>query len=73
MSEPKRSAKGSAHGPGGGYAELAARRERVAKLGKLEAHMDLQRALLQPGKRVKVSDAKGDAPAIYRWRAERKR
>jgi U3 small nucleolar RNA-associated protein 11 len=66
-------ARDEAHGPSGGYAELAARKERVVKLRKLEAHMDLERALLRPGKRMKVADATGDAPAVYKWRAERKR
>ena len=66
-------ARDEAHGPSGGYAELAARKERIGKLRKLEAHMELERALLRPGKRMKIADATGDAPAVYKWRSERKR
>lgn len=54
------------------YAELAERRARVAKLKSVGAHMDLCRSLQKPGKRTKVADAKGGAPAQYKWRAERK-
>ena len=55
------------------YAELDERMERSEKLGKLAQHMDLKRALQQKGKRVKVKDAEGDAPALFKWKSERKR
>jgi U3 small nucleolar RNA-associated protein 11 len=55
------------------YAELEARTARAEKLGKLGLHMDLQRALLQKGKRVLLKEASGDAPAVFKWKAERKR
>ncbi len=55
------------------YAELDQRMERSEKLGKLAQHMDLKRALLGKGKRAKVKDAEGDAPAVWKWKSERKR
>jgi U3 small nucleolar RNA-associated protein 11 len=55
------------------YTELERREARSAKLGVLAAHMDVSRALLQKGRRVKVADAQGDAPPQYKWRTERKR
>lgn len=55
------------------YAELDARMERSEKLGKLAGHMELKKALLQKGRRTKVKEADGDSPAVYVWKAERKR
>ena len=48
------------------YAELTQRRQRSSQLASLEAHMHLSRALLAPGKRVKVADAVGAQPAQYK-------
>lgn len=55
------------------YAELEQRQERVKKLTTLAAHMDVTRALLQKGKRVKIADPDGDKPAVYMWKPQRKR
>jgi len=56
------------------YSEIVAKEDRVKKLTSLELHMDLSRKLLTSrGKRVKVADAEGDLPAVYRWKQERKR
>lgn len=56
------------------YSEIEAKEDRVKKLTSLELHMDLSRKLLTSrGKRVKVADAEGDLPAVYRWKQERKR
>lgn len=57
----------------GSYAELEQRQERIRKLSTLAAHMDVTRALLQKGKRTKVADAEGEAPAVYVWKPQRKR
>ncbi len=55
------------------YRELSEREARAKKLETLGAHMDLGRALLKKGRRTKVADGEGDAPAVYKWRDERKR
>lgn len=55
------------------YAELEARQERAQKLHVLSQHMDVSRALLGKGRRVKIADANGDKPAVYMWKTERKR
>lgn len=57
----------------GAYAELEERLDRADKLDKLRQHMDLQRALMQKGRRKKVQEASGDAPAVYKWKPERKK
>jgi U3 small nucleolar RNA-associated protein 11 len=71
--EERRSLKRARRERDRAYAELDERMERSEKLGRLAQHMDLKRALLQKGKRVKVKEAEGDAPAVYKWKAERKR
>ena len=71
--EERRSLKRARRERDRAYAELDERMERSEKLGRLAQHMDLKRALLQKGKRVKVKDAEGEAPAVYKWKAERKR
>jgi U3 small nucleolar RNA-associated protein 11 len=71
--EERRSLKRARRARDRAYAELDERMERSEKLGKLAQHLELKRALLQKGKRVKVKDAQGDAPAMYKWKAERKR
>ena len=71
--EERRALKRSRRQRDRAYAELDERMERSEKLGRLAQHMDLKRALLQKGKRVKVKDAEGEAPAVYKWKAERKR
>ena len=55
------------------YGELDARMERSEKLGQLAEHMELKKALLAKGRRTKIKDADGDAPAVYKWFPERKR
>ena len=57
----------------GAYAELEDRVDRSAKMARLTEHMELEQALLKKGRRVKVADAVGDAPAVFRWKAQRKR
>lgn len=55
------------------YGELDARMERSEKLGQMAEHMELKKALLAKGRRTKIKDADGDAPAVYKWKPERKR
>lgn len=69
----KKAKSGAAGTAAPAYAELTQRRQRSVQLASLEAHMQLSRALLAPGKRVKVADAVGAQPAQYKWRSERKR
>lgn len=55
------------------YIELQQRQSRSDKLGKLTQHVDIKRALLQKGKRIKVADASGDKPAMFMWKPQRKK
>ena len=55
------------------YAELARREERLEKLKQAIAHVQLQRNLHGKGRRKKVKGPEGDAPAVYKWKFERKR
>ena len=55
------------------YAEVEARKGRLHKMDAVLSHVALQRSLMQKGRRVKLKDAEGDAPARYIWKAERKR
>jgi U3 small nucleolar RNA-associated protein 11 len=55
------------------YAELEERLERSAKLGSLGRTMDVQAELRKKGRRVKVADAAGDAPAVFKWKTQRKK
>jgi U3 small nucleolar RNA-associated protein 11 len=66
ISQPRRAVRRA-------YEELAQREERSKKLGNLAAHMDLERALLQKGRRKKVKDADGDTPAVYVWKSQRRK
>ena len=69
----RKAAKQARRAKGRAFAELDARMERQEKLGRLAQHMDLKRALLQKGQRVKVKEAAGELPAVFKWKAERKR
>ena len=60
-------------GPIKGYEELARTQERVEKLASAQEHLKLKRDLMGKGARVKVKDAEGDKPAVFRWKNERKR
>lgn len=69
------------------YVELEARLERSSKLAKLGEVIDRDREMLKKGRRVKVrvpkaaaggdDDGDGDgnkkAPAVFKWKTERKR
>jgi U3 small nucleolar RNA-associated protein 11 len=68
------------------YAELEARLERSTKMAKLGETIDRDREMLKKGRRVKVrapkgaggddgedGDGKKKAPAVFKWKAERKR
>jgi hypothetical protein len=71
--ENKRKRKRASRDVERSYAELEARMERSGKMARLGEHMDLQRALLQKGRRVKVADAEGDRPAVFKWKTQRKK
>ena len=55
------------------YNELDQRIKRSEKLGTLIQHMELHQQLLQKGRRVKITEADGNNPAVYVWKPERKR
>ncbi|GBG28505.1 U3 small nucleolar RNA-associated protein 11 [Hondaea fermentalgiana] len=55
------------------YAELEARLNRQDKLRRAMAHMEMHKKLSGKGRRMKISDGGVGAPAVYKWKAERKR
>jgi U3 small nucleolar RNA-associated protein 11 len=57
------------------YHELETRQDRSMKIGKIVSQIDMERELLQKGRRKKVQDADRVAgtPAVYKWKAERRR
>lgn len=55
------------------YHELIQRQERVKKLKRVRQELELRQHMRGKGKRIKVADAIGDMPAVYRWNPERKR
>eukprot|EP00941_MAST-03F_sp_MAST-3F-sp1_P002548 g2548.t1 len=55
------------------YAELEQRLERAKKMNLLRQHLQSHKDRQGKGKRKKVKDAEGDAPAIYKWKKQRKR
>lgn len=56
------------------YKELAQRVERHASLDKLAQKMDAEKAVMTGrGRKRKLSSATADAPAVFRWKRERKR
>eukprot|EP00741_Cyanophora_paradoxa_P015658 tig00020903_g15115.t1 len=55
------------------YRELAERLDREQKLKKVMVAMSSQKALMGKGRRKKVAEATEDHPAVFRWKAERKR
>ena len=55
------------------YRKLTLAIEREEKLRNALEHMQTQKNLRSKGRREKVKDAKGGAPAVYKWRQERKR
>jgi U3 small nucleolar RNA-associated protein 11 len=56
-----------------GYAELLRRKERVQALEKALSYLELKHNLQKKGKRFKVADGDGDAPARFVWASERAR
>ena len=71
--EARRAAKKARRAKDRAFAELDARQARQETLARLGQHFDAKRALAQKGARVKVKDAEGELPAVYKWKAERKR
>jgi len=55
------------------YNELKERIKRGKKLGVLRSHLQGQKNLMGKGTRRKVKDAKNGMPAVYKWKAQRKR
>jgi hypothetical protein len=55
------------------YEELSERESRARVLQLAAEHFRYQRELLGKGRRVKVSDASGDRPALFKWKKQRKR
>ena len=55
------------------YRELGERRARLAQLEKVLATMELERQLQGKGSRKLVAAATPSAPAVYKWKAQRKR
>ena len=71
--EARRAAKKARRAKDRAFAELDARLARQETLARLGTHMDTKRALAQKGQRVKVKEAEGELPAVYKWKAQRKR
>ena len=55
------------------YRELEQRKRRVQQLDKVLDVMQTRKNLSGKGRRRKVRDAKGDRPAVFKWKQERKR
>ena len=56
----------------GSYRELAERMARADKLKRIMAHKQLEKTLMSSkGKKRKVKDAEGGAPAVYKWKRQR--
>jgi len=56
------------------YKELSQRVERHASLSKLATRMEAQKAVMTGhGRKKKVAGATADAPAVFKWKQERKR
>ena len=71
--QARRAAKKARRAKDRAFAELDARQARQETLARLGQHMDTKRALLQKGARVKVKEAEGELPAVFKWKAQRKR
>lgn len=55
------------------YEELSARIDRADKLRRARQHIEMRKALLGKGARIKEKDATGDAPVVYKWKPIRKK
>ncbi len=71
--EARRAAKKARRAKERAFAELDARQARQEALARLGQHMDAKRALMQKGQRVRVKEAEGELPAVYKWKAVRKK
>ncbi|KAJ0406284.1 hypothetical protein P43SY_007072 [Pythium insidiosum] len=57
----------------GVYRELNERLIRANKLKQMSERLDLERKVQAKGKKRKVKDAEGGAPAVYKWKKERQK
>lgn len=55
------------------YREVIDRAQRAKKLRVAAEHLQVQRNVMGKGKKVKVQDASGDQPAVYKWKPIRKK
>lgn len=55
------------------YKELEERIKRERKINLLRQQLQTQKNLMGKGKRKKVKEARGDRPAVYKWKMKRKR
>ena len=55
------------------YRELGDRLDREEKIATVAEHLQVRKNLEGKGRRKKVKDAEGNLPAVYMWKAERKR
>ena len=55
------------------YAELDARIDRADKMARLGDTIDRDRELLKKGRRLKVAEAEGGRPAVFKWKTQRKK
>lgn len=55
------------------YNELLQRQDRIQKLKRVREELERRQHMQKKGKRVKVADAEGDKPAVYRWLPDRKK
>lgn len=55
------------------YAELDARLDRADKMARLGDAIDRDRELLKKGRRLKVAEAEGGRPAVFKWKTQRKK
>lgn len=55
------------------YKELRARQTRTSQLTMLIQKLELDRNLQKKGRRIKVQDAEGNKPAVYKWKQQRQK